>query len=185
MPIAEGKRDKARGRPFEINYPGDGDQPCAYQIAARLMISVCPTFTGRCDKFVPRVIVDFDGSLFAALSSARFVDVFARNKISCMSHFRAAAPRRDATKRGRKAGVDDLKKKSSGTAASGEKSYRRFTTGRPARKRAPFRVRNTWLLLKLEILIATFFSKLHVFKLQQIYFLYLVKRFLIFPCFAR
>lgn len=86
---------------------------------------------------MPRVIVDFDGSLFAALSSARYVDVFARNKIGT-SHFRAAASRRDGgTGRGRKAGADDLKK-SSGTAAPGEKSYRRFTSltrDRPAGRR--------------------------------------------------
>lgn len=51
-------------------------------------------------------------------------------------------PRRDGTRWERKAGADDLKK-SSGTAAPREKSYRRFTsltrdrpTGRSARKRA-------------------------------------------------
>lgn len=58
-----------------------------------------------------------------------------------------------------KPGADDLKK-SSGTTAPGEKSYRRFTsltrvrpTGRRERElRAPSisRARNTWLLLKIE-----------------------------------
>lgn len=115
---------------------------------------------------MPRVIVDFDGSLFVALSSARYVDVFAAIKSVRLTRARA---------RGGGSGGDGGEKGRKAAPTRPQGVFRQPCVSREGKKKKnilssiyeldardrsrelrfpPFRGRNTWLLLKIGNFIA-------------------------------